>query len=291
LPLAFASIAAVTTAGGEIILFGQDPALGEFWRLAGAGAALIAAPAPFAVAPLCADLLRKIIEGQIVYDLNRRFSRAAGLPQAVFEIGQKLAETYASIGLRLHAGAAEMCRDAVLRQRSGGRRAALSALVRLRNELTHDLNELHHCAGLLRTTQAEFDWAYERVAASGQATFLDELSRIQAWIDSQNLASSLEEARWDDAHALLAQIRLEIERVRNAAAIGDDMPRSLDDAFRVLNVNRDTSKKAIKTVVDALRRVWHPDLAADESDRERRTTKMQQINVAWEIVEAELVAN
>jgi DnaJ-class molecular chaperone len=62
------------------------------------------------------------------------------------------------------------------------------------------------------------------------------------------------------------------------------MPRSLDEAREVLNVNSGTKTETVKKVVDALRRVWHPDLGTDEEDCKRRHIKTQQINVAWDII-------
>ena len=64
----------------------------------------------------------------------------------------------------------------------------------------------------------------------------------------------------------------------------NDVPRSLADAYRVLNVKPHTSKEVIKKLVDALRVSWHPDLVASESDKKMHTAKIQQINVAWDII-------
>jgi hypothetical protein len=77
----------------------------------------------------------------------------------------------------------------------------------------------------------------------------------------------------------------------HAAEGGSDMPRSLEEAYRLLNVNGTTSNKGIKTVVDALRRVWHPDLTSDADDYKQRTLKMQQINAAWDIILEARAAN
>jgi hypothetical protein len=74
--------------------------------------------------------------------------------------------------------------------------------------------------------------------------------------------------------------------LRNIAEGGNDLPVSLGQACQTLNVTVTTSLKSAKTVVDALRRVWHPDTSISEEDRERRTIKTAQINVAWEIFAA-----
>jgi curved DNA-binding protein CbpA len=40
-------------------------------------------------------------------------------------------------------------------------------------------------------------------------------------------------------------------------------------------------------VVDGLRQSWHPDHAKDEPDRQRREERIKQINIAWDLIEAE----
>ena len=69
------------------------------------------------------------------------------------------------------------------------------------------------------------------------------------------------------------------------------MPRSVDDARKVLNVNSGTKAETVKRVVDALRRVWHPDLGTDDEDRKNRHIKTQQINAAWEIISGRRTAS
>ena len=61
------------------------------------------------------------------------------------------------------------------------------------------------------------------------------------------------------------------------------LPRSLNDAHRVLNVNSAAPRHVVEKLVMCLRQVWHPDRgSADE--RSLRTMKLQQINAAWDIV-------
>jgi hypothetical protein len=63
------------------------------------------------------------------------------------------------------------------------------------------------------------------------------------------------------------------------------MPESVQDACRVLNVGDETPIENIKAVVNAFRRVWHPDLARDEVERQQNNLRMQRINVAWRIIQ------
>lgn len=66
----------------------------------------------------------------------------------------------------------------------------------------------------------------------------------------------------------------------------DDLPvpTTYDQALAALGVNANASVDAIKKVVDGLRRSWHPDHAASESDRVHREHRLRQINVAWDLI-------
>jgi hypothetical protein len=98
--------------------------------------------------------------------------------------------------------------------------------------------------------------------------------------------SFFDHAQWAHLQAKLDQLAFDLRMLRNIAEGGNDLPVSLGQACQTLNVTVTTSLKSAKTVVDALRRVWHPDTSISEEDRERRTIKTAQINVAWEIFAA-----
>jgi hypothetical protein len=65
---------------------------------------------------------------------------------------------------------------------------------------------------------------------------------------------------------------------------GDAMPRSREEALRVLGVTADASEMAIKKVVDGLRLSWHPDYSVDPDDLQIRELRTKQINAAWDIL-------
>jgi hypothetical protein len=74
------------------------------------------------------------------------------------------------------------------------------------------------------------------------------------------------------------------------AAWGDRMPRTRKEAIEALGIGarRGTADAAaVKRIVDALRRSWHPDLAKDEHDRQLRELRSKQINAAWELLQSE----
>lgn len=65
------------------------------------------------------------------------------------------------------------------------------------------------------------------------------------------------------------------------------MPSTLSDALALIGANPEASIEAIKKVVDGLRQNWHPDLARSDEDRALRLQRMQSINAAWAIIEAQ----
>jgi hypothetical protein len=66
--------------------------------------------------------------------------------------------------------------------------------------------------------------------------------------------------------------------------IGDDIPRTLNEALHILGVTPAASEVAIKKVVDGLRLSWHPDYAVNQTDRLLRELRIKQINAAWDII-------
>jgi hypothetical protein len=62
------------------------------------------------------------------------------------------------------------------------------------------------------------------------------------------------------------------------------MPTTYAEALDVLGAAPDAALDAIKKIVDGMRQSWHPDLARTEFDRRVRLRRMQQINVAWDLV-------
>jgi hypothetical protein len=63
------------------------------------------------------------------------------------------------------------------------------------------------------------------------------------------------------------------------------MPRSVDEAYRVLNVHENTPIESIKAIVRSYWRIWHWDLARDEAERALFMLKMQKLNVAWDLIQ------
>jgi len=63
-------------------------------------------------------------------------------------------------------------------------------------------------------------------------------------------------------------------------------PKSTGEAFEILGINPDASRTVVKKIVDGLRQSWHPDHARDDTDRRLREDRMKQINIAWDLINA-----
>jgi len=111
------------------------------------------------------------------------------------------------------------------------------------------------------------------------------LEQLDDPLRSRALADALEEARWSEAHDLLEKIQADLGKLLDMGTRERAMPESAAEAFRLLNVSEDTPLDVIKTVINAYRRAWHPDLARDEIERQRCTLRLQQINVAWDLIQ------
>lgn len=69
-----------------------------------------------------------------------------------------------------------------------------------------------------------------------------------------------------------------------AVAPSPGMPSTRAEALALLGLSSDASEAVIRKVAEALRQSWHPDVAADASDRAARTERLKQINVAVDIL-------
>jgi hypothetical protein len=80
-------------------------------------------------------------------------------------------------------------------------------------------------------------------------------------------------------------------KLRPGEAIAPEfLPRSLNDAHRVLNVNSATPRAVVEKLVLCLRQAWHPDHGSS-GERPLRTMKLQQINAAWDILNGKRLAD
>jgi hypothetical protein len=100
------------------------------------------------------------------------------------------------------------------------------------------------------------------------------------------LADALKDRRWLNASRMLEKVRDEISRLSDAGYRAGALPKTTDDAYRILNVSGETPTDKIKAVVKAYWQVWHPDVAPnDEIGRFQCVVRLQQINAAWEVIQ------
>ncbi|MGE3914401.1 MAG: J domain-containing protein [Hyphomicrobiaceae bacterium] len=122
-----------------------------------------------------------------------------------------------------------------------------------------------------------------------------EVAAISGRLDGAELTSAIAESRLDLVSLVYAQALLDLERVRTLARIEHERslasaepspkpPGSIEEAYDFLGVNPRASEPVVKKAVDALRQNWHPDLAADESDRRLREARIKRINAAWDLI-------
>lgn len=75
-----------------------------------------------------------------------------------------------------------------------------------------------------------------------------------------------------------------VDQAAHAAREEFPVPTSYEQALALLDAGPQSPLDDIKKKVDALRRTWHPDHARSEADRTHRERRLQQINVAWDLV-------
>jgi hypothetical protein len=282
LPLTCAALAAVSVALVQTALFASGSSVPFLWYLAGSIASVIALLTPFVLAGLFPNALRSLVDRMLRRRADDMFAYANRTIVEIGEIARQIEASYAQLGLHGRTDAMSLCRSALLKYGSLGNEVAATELIGIKIRCDYDLRCLQYCAHLLmdaRTLLAQAKVDFQNIEATGPT-----IEQIEGMMTSRELTDALEEPRWTDAKQRLEQIRSDLGRLLQLASQDSEMPRSPQDAYRILNVNDDTPLKTIKAVVNALQRVWHPDQARDEIERRQRTLRMQQINCAWDIV-------
>ncbi len=300
-PLIAAAIAAIAGVILEMVVLDQqfhDTRQHAAKDVASLGAvlAVFAAPwLPFVAAHRLPNPLHRLLARRLVTRTRSRFARETALLARIAELEQRIGDDYRALGITTREDATTRCRDALAGLAARPRANIRASLEEIAARLERDAEQLGHCADELRTAQAAFEDAKTAVIANGSTTLLDELDRIKLGLQSELLSSLLLDRKWDDAREILGLMAQELGNLRATAeggarptaAAADDgrPPETLDEAHRVLNVTKDTNKLVVKKLVDALRMSWHPDHVTDAAEKQKRTAKMQQINVAWDFID------
>jgi len=282
-PLACAAVAGVAVAVVETVMFASRSGVQFLWYHSGSVAAVIALASPFVVAGLFPNSLHRFIDRMLMKHANANFAYAVQTLIEIIEIARQVDVSYRSMRLHARTNVSDLCRQALLGHAGHGDDSTLAGLLGLKHRLQHDLRNVQYCAHLFTNALAELEQA--KGSLGDNKTMQDTIERVDNLIHSRDLADILEEARWPDAHEWLETVRFNLRRLLDIAFRDCTMPRSVEDAYRVLNVTDSTPLNDIRALVKAFQRVWHPDLVRDEIDRRRCTLKIQQINGAWDLIQ------
>jgi hypothetical protein len=282
-PLVYAALVALAATVAEAAVFAAGSGVPFLWYLSGTIAAVIVSFVPFIAARLAKTPLCRLIDRTLELRANDKFAFAAQTISEISEIVRQIDEAYAATGLRARTDVLGLCRQAVLAHASSGHDAAKAELIGIKIGSEHDLRSVRHLAALLanaRTALKQAKLGRGRIGVRQGA-----IEQIENLICSRDLADALEEGRWPQAHDLLNKIGFDLARLLDASTSDCETSQSVEDAYRTLNVSDETPLESIKAVVNAYRRVWHPDLARDEAECRQFTLRMQQIHVAWDIIQ------
>ena len=287
---------------------GEMPGSPFFWYLTLATAIGIIALVPACAAFLFQDWLGWLAAALTGLYLNVKFAGSASLLAAIVAAEGRLLNQLETVGVHASVGAAESCREFLLDHVPGRNTRIRSELADHLRMLEASLGALQQCVARRSDVLAAFERAKAAVIVQGGPTLLAELDRIRHGLESGNLRDLFAAGEWDEIPEVFDLMIAELDAIREAAVRGETMspaaaftrddfdmagqiPRSLDDAYRVLNVRSGATMQAIKRVVDAQRINWHPDLASDPDEKARCTARIQCINAAWDIIRAQHAAS
>jgi hypothetical protein len=285
--LAVAALAGLAVTMIETATFASRSGVPDLWYAAGLVVSLVVLVPPFVIAWFCRGPLCRAIERALSRRANEKLSFAAQSMHEIGEVGREIDEAYASIGLRSRVDIVRLGREALLARAWLGRDSALAEVIRIRTRADHDLRNIQYLARLFADARIALKRA--RIAFQELGAPPDALDQLDDRMRARPLADVLEEARWPQAHELLEAIQADLGKLLD---FGMDLgtreralPETAAEALRVLNVSEDTPLDVIKSVINAYRRVWHPDLAQNDVERQRCTLRIQQINVAWDLIQ------
>ncbi len=284
--LGWAMVAAIS-----VILFStgfitKDEALRHTWFIAGAASFVLVSGAALYLRLFFRRTILRLVRGGIVSRLMSVSRAESLLIRKLSLLGSRIEVSYAEVNLKTSIQVAEVAKYILINRATGEARDTRYRLTRAIKTLRKFSEEVaDHLEGY-RQVKRDFDFTKNMVIERGSPTLLAELDRLKLDLDSEEIRTFFDRAQWRNLQSRLDQIVFDLKMIRNIAEGGSDLPLSLGQACQTLNVTSTTSLKTAKIVVDALRRVWHPDSGISEEDRERRTIKTTQINVAWEIFAA-----
>src|SRR5262245_569376 len=282
-PLAYATVTALIVTAIETAAFSLNSGVPRLWHVAGIIAVTTVIVLPIALLWILKRPFRRFLDQQLAQHATDRFAFAAQPLFQTWWLSRQIDRTYARIGLRAPSDALEWRRWSLLTYAKLGHDSAFAEVIGVKNRAEHDLCTLETLARLYTSTLTVLQQAKPDVEQVGELQAA--LTDIEQRLRSRELADALEQPRWLDAHTLLEKIGSDLGRAVDLGKYNSAMPESVQDACRILNVGDETPIESIKAVVTAFRRVWHPDLARDNVERQQNNLRMQRINVAWRIIQ------
>lgn len=282
----WAAVAGVIAILASVASVVADPVLRDTWFIVG-----IVNCAVMFVSPLYLYLFARrsvlcFVRNQIVARLLLIGRMEALLLKKLSRLGCRIEALYSEVSLKTSIQVSAVARHILIERASGADTDATHRLERAIQTLRVFSSHVGEHLESYRQLTRDFEFTKNLIIDRGSATLLGELDRIKEELASEEIRTFFDRARWTHLQARLDQLAFDLKMLRNLVEGGNDLPISLGQACQTLNVTTTTSLKTAKTVVDALRRVWHPDIGITDEDRERRTIKTAQINVAWEIFAA-----
>ncbi len=294
----------VATAGSLLVFAVRYPRLGPeylsdnpyYWYPEMVASIAITGLGPPFAGALFKNYLNRFLGWATAHYLNVKFSGAKFLLGSIVAAEGKLRDQYEAIGVHLSSTASETSREFLLDHVTGSRAKIRAELAEHLEELQMASAEMQKCAALREDVQAAFEHAKTAVIQKGSPTLLTELDRILHGLESDMLGDLFAQHKWDEVQEVFRLMISELDTIRSAAGRGeaepapefpdgaDQVPQSLEDAYRILNVHPGARKEAIKKVVDSQRLIWHTDVISDPAERERRKARIQCINAAWDII-------
>jgi hypothetical protein len=286
LQVEWAAVAGVMAILASVASVVADPVLREAWFIIGIVNCAVMFVSPLYLYLFARRSVLRFVRNQIVSRLLLISRMEALLLKKLSKLGGRIETLYSEVSLKTSIQVSAVARHILIERASGVTPDAKHRLERAIHTLrVFSFHVGEHLESYRQLTR-DFEFSKNLIIDRGSATLLGELDRIKEELMSEEVRSFFDHAQWAHLQAKLDQLAFDLRMLRNIAEGGNDLPVSLGQACQTLNVTVTTSLKSAKTVVDALRRVWHPDTSISEEDRERRTIKTAQINVAWEIFAA-----
>ena len=282
----WSAVAGLTVILASVASVISDQTLREPWFMIGVINCAVAFVAPLYLYLFARRSVQRFVRNQIVSRLTLMSRMEALLLKRLSKLGERIESSYSEVSLQTSIQVSAVARYILVERASGTEKDAKHRLERaIRTLRVFSAHVGEHLESYRQVTR-DFEFTKNMIIDRGSATLLGELDRIKQELVSEEVRTYFDRAQWQQLQEKLEQLVFDLKMLRNIVEGGNDLPISLGQACQTLNVTTTTSLKTAKTVVDALRRVWHPDTGITEEDRERRTIKTAQINVAWEIFAA-----